>query len=166
MISISDFAFSNIELVAFDFDGVFTSNQVIVSEDGFESVICSRSDGIGLSKLKDLDIPLIIISTEKNPVVLRRAEKLEVACLNGIEDKESALKNYCSKNNILLSNTVFMGNDTNDLSVMESVGFPIAVADCHIDLQQDNFIVTQKNGGYGAVREVCDKLSSDILNQL
>ena len=66
--------FSEVEIAFFDFDGVFTDNRVIVNEQGEESVICYRSDGIGLSKLKSLNIPLYIISTEKNPVVIKRSE--------------------------------------------------------------------------------------------
>lgn len=162
MLAVEDINFSNVRLVAFDFDGVFTSNQVIISEDGKESVICSRSDGIGLSKLKDLGISLLIISSEKNPVVLHRAKKLDIQCINGVEDKRETLKDHCIQNKILLSNTVFLGNDTNDLSVMGIVGFPVVVADCHDDLYLDNFIKIKKNGGFGAVRELCDKIASDI----
>ena len=66
-----------IKAIVFDFDGVFTNNRVIVSEDGKESVICNRSDGIGLEMLRSLGIPMTIISTEKNPVVAQRATKLE-----------------------------------------------------------------------------------------
>ena len=45
-----------------------------VSEDGSESVRCSRQDGIGLSKLKALKIDLYVVSTETNPVVRKRFE--------------------------------------------------------------------------------------------
>lgn len=64
--------------IVFDFDGVFTDNSVIVSQDGTESVICSRSDGLGLSKLRALGIPCTVISTETNPVVSKRCEKLRI----------------------------------------------------------------------------------------
>ncbi|MBM4423640.1 MAG: 3-deoxy-D-manno-octulosonate 8-phosphate phosphatase, partial [Chloroflexi bacterium] len=62
-----------IRFVAFDFDGVFTDNLVYVFEDGREAVRCSRADGIGLSKLRELGIHTVIISTETNPVVSARA---------------------------------------------------------------------------------------------
>ena len=55
---------SKIRLIAFDFDGVFTDNMVYVSEDGTETVRCFRSDGIGLQKLRQLGIEMMIISTE------------------------------------------------------------------------------------------------------
>ncbi len=68
----------DIKAIVFDFDGVFTDNRVIISEDGKESVICNRSDGIGLEIIRNLEIPMKIISTEKNPVVTIRAKKLKL----------------------------------------------------------------------------------------
>jgi hypothetical protein len=64
--------------IGFDFDGVFTNNTVIVDENGKESVICNRSDGIGLSRLGTGGVKLIIISTEINPVVTARGKKLKM----------------------------------------------------------------------------------------
>jgi hypothetical protein len=65
-----------IDLVVFDFDGVFTDNRVLVSSDGMESVICDRGDGHGISRLRRLGIPLAVLSTETNPVVAARCQKL------------------------------------------------------------------------------------------
>ena len=157
--------FSKIDLVVFDFDGVFTNNKVFVSEDGVESVVCSRLDGIGLQKIRDLSIPSIIISTETNKVVLERAKKLNIDCMQAVEDKEVALKEYCSKNKFSLENTIFLGNDINDLSALNIVGNPIVVNDCHNDLLNENFFQTKKDGGNGAVREVCDKIYQDLTNE-
>ena len=70
----------DVQLVAFDFDGVFTDNRVITSQDGTESVSCWRSDGIGISRLNKIGIKTVIISTETNPVVKIRAEKLKIQC--------------------------------------------------------------------------------------
>ena len=73
--------------IFFDFDGVFTNNYVYVSEDGSESVRCSRQDGIGLSKLKALKIDLYVVSSETNPVVRKRCSKLEIETHHGVLDK-------------------------------------------------------------------------------
>ena len=154
--------FSIVDLVVFDFDGVFTNNKVFVSEDGVESVVCSRFDGIGLKKLRDLSIPNIIISSETNRVVQQRAKKMQIDCMQAIEDKEAVLKEYCSKNDFLLENVIFVGNDINDLGVLNIVGKQIVVNDCHKDLMANHFIQTQNNGGNGAVREVCDKVYQDL----
>ena len=71
-------------LVVFDFDGVFTDNRVWVSETGEESVACWRGDGIGLRRLDEVGVPYVIVSTEPNPVVARRAEKLRARCVHDV----------------------------------------------------------------------------------
>ena len=77
----------NPKYLLLDFDGVLTTNSVLVNADGQEFVICSRSDGIGLSKLKKIGITPIVISTESNLVVSKRCEKLKIACHQSIDDK-------------------------------------------------------------------------------
>ncbi|MDX2499590.1 MAG: hypothetical protein QNL14_03675, partial [Deltaproteobacteria bacterium] len=76
-----------IRLVAFDFDGVFTDNMVYVFENGTEAVRCTRADGIGLQKLRQIGIDTIILSTEANPVVSARARKLKIDCVQNCQDK-------------------------------------------------------------------------------
>ncbi|HEY9786015.1 MAG TPA: HAD hydrolase family protein [Candidatus Obscuribacterales bacterium] len=145
-----------IKLVAFDFDGVFTDNTVLVMEDGTEAVRCWRSDGIGLRKLEAIGVASIIISTEPNGVVQKRAEKLRIRCLHGVDDKLRALKEIAAEFRIELDQIAFVGNDVNDLACLEAVGLPIVVADAHEDVLPLALLRTTKRGGYGAVREVCD----------
>ena len=142
--------------VFFDFDGVFTDNSVYVSEDGKESVRCWRSDGLGLEKLRHIGFYHQIISTEKNPAVLKRAQKLKIKCVNGIQDKYGKLKEIAKSNHFDLGEIIFVGNDINDLECLRNVGVAIMVADAHPSLLSENFFVTTMHGGYGAVREVCD----------
>jgi len=60
--------FSDIQLIVYDFDGVMTDNRVMVSEDGMESVMVSRADGLGINMIKEIGMPQMILSTETNPV--------------------------------------------------------------------------------------------------
>ncbi len=145
-------------LVAFDFDGVFTDNAVYVFEDGREAVRCARADGIGLSTLRRLGIHTVIISTESNPVVSSRAEKLKTRCVQGVEDKRAALDSLLRELNLTAAETAFIGNDINDLPCLTYVGLPIVVADAHPDVVPYARHQTMTRGGYGAVREVCDLL--------
>ena len=152
--------FSQLKFVAFDFDGVFTDNRVISDQFGNESVICNRSDGIGLTKLNNLGITTLVISTEKNPVVTKRCEKLKVRCMQGVNDKKDVFENFCSKVNINLKDTAFVGNDINDLDVLNICGLPIAVLDSYPEVLKVAEFTTTNPGGFGAVREVCDIISS------
>jgi YrbI family 3-deoxy-D-manno-octulosonate 8-phosphate phosphatase len=143
-------------LIAFDFDGVFTDNMVYVFEDGREAVRCSRADGLGLSKLKRLGIHSVIISTETNPVVSARARKLSIRCVQGVEDKRTALESVLRKHNLTFEQAAFVGNDINDLPCLTAVALPIVVQDAHPDVLLYARYQTKTRGGYGAVREVCD----------
>ena len=145
-----------IRLVAFDFDGVFTDNMVYVLQDGSEAVRCNRSDGIGLQKLIKLGIQTVIISTESNPVVSARAQKLKIRCFQNCEDKRKTLKNVAGEFGISLDEVAFVGNDINDQQCLSHVGLPIVVNDAHPDVISIARYQTRNPGGYGAVREVCD----------
>ncbi len=145
-----------IRLVAFDFDGVFTDNMVYVLQDGSEAVRCNRSDGIGLQKLKKLGIETVIISTESNPVVSARAQKLKIRCFQNCEDKRKILENVAEEFDISLDEVAFVGNDINDQPCLNHVGLPIVVNDAHPDVVSIARYQTRNPGGYGAVREVCD----------
>ena len=145
-----------IRLIAFDFDGVFTDNMVLVFQDGTEAVRCFRSDGIGLQKLKKLGIESVIISTEANPVVSARANKLKIRCIQDCQDKRAALNDIARELNITWEEIAFVGNDINDLACLESVALPIVVQDAYQEVVPFALYRTQRPGGHGAVREICD----------
>ena len=156
--------FKEIKAVVFDFDGVFTNNRVIVSEDGKESVVCNRSDGIGIQMLRKLNIPMIIISSEQNFVVSMRAKKLRIPVKHGVKDKKIELKEFASSVNVKLNYICFIGNDLNDFECMESVGFPIAVADAFEEIKKVSDYTLTRNGGEGAVREFCNLIYQSYNN--
>ena len=91
---------SIIKLAIFDFDGVFTDNKVLVSENGIESVSCCRSDGIGISRIATIGIKSYVVSTEKNPVVKVRCKKLNVPVIQGVNNKLEAIKGLCKSLNV------------------------------------------------------------------
>ncbi|MGD9078067.1 MAG: HAD hydrolase family protein [Desulfobacterales bacterium] len=149
-------AIRKIRLIAFDFDGVFTDNMVYVLQDGSEAVRCSRSDGIGLQKLKRMGIEAVIISTEANPVVSARAQKLKIRCFQDCDDKRKVLESIAEELGISLGEIAFVGNDINDQPCLSNVGMPIVVYDAHKDVVSIARYKTRNPGGHGAVREVCD----------
>lgn len=146
----------DVELVAFDFDGVFTDNTVYVSQDGTEAVRCWRSDGLGLSRLRADGVHVVIVSTERNPVVTARADKLKLPCRQGVEDKAEAILDICRELGVAPSRTMFVGNDINDIPAFNAIGIPVAVADAYPEVEPHVVFRTSKPGGLGAVREVCD----------
>lgn len=153
---ISQKLLASVQLIAFDFDGVFTDNTVYVTQDGVESVRCWRSDGLGLSRLRSIGVQCFIISTEANSVVTARANKLKMPCKQGIEDKAAAILETCHELGISPEQTMFVGNDINDIPAFKSIGVPVAVADAYPEVHPHVLFCTEKPGGFGAVREICD----------
>jgi len=141
-----------------DFDGVFTDNRVFVSEDGKETVVCDRSDSLGIKTLKEKrpDIKIIVISKETNNVVKARCEKLKIKCETGIDDKLTIFKRIIDANNLKADEVAYMGNDINDLDCIQFAGIGVAVADSDPRVLAVADYITIKKGGRGAIREFID----------
>lgn len=149
----------SVSAVVLDFDGVFTDNKVLVFQDGQEAVLCDRGDGMGLSFLKELSIPVWVLSSEANSVGKRRCEKLDIPCYHNLGlDKAGTLSRLIGEENIAPEQIVYMGNDINDLACMNIVGCAVAVADAHPQVIRRADIVLKHRGGNGAIRELCDIL--------
>ena len=146
-----------VALVVFDFDGVFTDNRVLVDQDGKEAVFCSRADGLGLQALRRLGVGSLVLSTETNPVVSARAAKLGIECVQGLGDtKWATLRQILSDRGLAVDRVAYVGNDINDLDCLRHVPVSICVADAYPAALDVARYVTQRSGGLGAVREVCD----------
>jgi YrbI family 3-deoxy-D-manno-octulosonate 8-phosphate phosphatase len=149
-------------LVVFDFDGVMTDDRVWTDQDGRETVAASRSDGMGVALLRRAGIDALVISTESNPVVTARCQKLKLPVLQSVVDKAQALTAYLVEHRIDRESVVYLGNDINDLSCLDVVGCFVAVADAHARVLSQADLVLSKQGGHGAVRELCDMLITQL----
>jgi YrbI family 3-deoxy-D-manno-octulosonate 8-phosphate phosphatase len=149
----------NLELIVYDFDGVMTDNKVYVDQNGNETVQVNRGDGLGVAEIKKMGIQQIIISTEKNTVVSSRATKLGIPCLQGIENKKTALIDYCKENDIDLKNVAYVGNDINDNDVMGNVGITFCPADAHDSIKAISDHALKTKGGQGVIRELFDLIT-------
>lgn len=148
----------DVDALVTDFDGVHTDDRAFVDESGLESVSVSRSDGMGVSRLRDAGVPMLILSTEVNRVVATRAEKLRVQVMHGVEDKAAALRCWIEQSGLDAGRVAYLGNDVNDLDAMACVGWPIAVSDARPEVHEIARVVLSRTGGRGAVREVCDRI--------
>ena len=146
------------KLIVFDFDGVLTDNGVWVHEDGTESVRCDRSDGLGIAMLTEAGASVLVLSTEENAVVAARCQKLQIPAEHGVRDKGSRLSEILVERGIDPEEVVYVGNDVNDIGCLQLVGTAVAVADAHGNVAKHATIILSRNGGHGAVRELCDRL--------
>lgn len=145
-----------------DFDGVFTDNRVLVDQDGREAVLCNRSDGLGLEQLRARGLPLLVLSKERNPVVAARCAKLQLECLQAVDDKGPALVDWCERHGVDHAHVIYVGNDTNDLPCFELVGCAVAVADSHPEALAAADVVLDSGGSFGALRELTDAIATRL----
>ena len=145
-----------VRFAVFDFDGVFTDNRVWVNERGEEALAFSRSDGLGLRRLDEVGVRYLIVSMEKNPIVGARANKLEVDCVQGVDDKLSVVRSRAVDLGVTLEDTAFLGNDINDAECLRAVGVPVVPADAWPEVKPLAQWVLSRPGGDGCVREFCD----------
>jgi 3-deoxy-D-manno-octulosonate 8-phosphate phosphatase (KDO 8-P phosphatase) len=142
-----------VRFAIFDFDGVFTDNRVWVNERGEEMLAFTRSDGLGLRRLDEVGVGYLIVSTEPNPIVGARAEKLRVDCVQGVDDKLAVLRESVD---VPLESVAYVGNDVNDADCLRAVGLPVVPADAWPEVKPLARWVLSRRGGAGCVREFCD----------
>lgn len=148
-----------VRALVMDFDGVHTDNLVATDQEGRETVITSRGDGMGLSMLRAAGgVALMILSKERNPVVLRRAEKLGIEVQNAVDDKVGALQAWLAGKGLDWDDLLYVGNDVNDRAAMERAGLSACPVDSHPEILALADWVLPRPGGRGALRHLCDAL--------
>lgn len=152
---------AKVTLLVMDFDGVMTDDRVWVDAEGNEMVAANRGDGLGLERLQKLtDIQPMVISKETHPVVAARCKKLDIPLFQGIDEKPEVLEKMLRQRGVPAEEVIYIGNDLNDLPCFPLVGFSVVPANALPEMKRAADLVLQKNGGFGAVRELCDILVS------
>jgi 3-deoxy-D-manno-octulosonate 8-phosphate phosphatase (KDO 8-P phosphatase) len=149
---------TNIKLLVLDVDGVLTDGSLLIGPDGKEAFkIFDSLDGHGIKMLQSTGVTVAIITGRNSPMVQGRAKELGIHHVQmGISKKSEALKNLLDQTGVKLSECAAMGDDWPDLSVLPKVQLAVCPAQAHEEVKKIAHFVTQKKGGAGAVREVCD----------
>lgn len=148
-----------IRLAAFDVDGVFTDGRFYLSDDLVESKAFCTLDGYGVRRLLDADIAVAVISGRKSAAVAHRMKELGVSHVYlGCNDKVAVFETLAKQLSLAVEECLYTGDDLPDLPLLQRVGVAIAVANAHPDILAACDYTTTWRGGFGAVREVCDKL--------
>ena len=148
---------SEIRLVAFDVDGVFTDGRFYLSDDGVESKAFHTQDGYGIRLLLNEGIEVAVISGRQSGAVQKRMTELGVThVVLGCEDKVAALDEIVAGLGISVVECAYVGDDIPDLPLLNRVGVSIAVANAVPTLHEQCDLSTSASGGAGAVREVCE----------
>lgn len=151
-----------IELLVFDVDGCLTNGQITYSENGDEIKSFSVKDGLAISSWIRLGKKAAIITGRRSKIVERRAKELGVNYLfQGVKDKHDVLERIRKELNIGYENIAAIGDDLNDLRMLESVGRSFTPADGSEYIKRNCDVVLYNGGGEGAVREMIESVIKD-----
>lgn len=147
------------KLVLTDVDGVLTDGGMYYDQCGNELKKFNTSDSVGILCLKHLKIPIGIITGEDTEIVRKRAQKLKVDYLfMGVTNKLDIAKKLCKELSIQLKDLAYIGDDINDIPLLELAGISAAPANAPEYIKEFVNIRLNKQGGEGAFREFIEHL--------
>jgi 3-deoxy-D-manno-octulosonate 8-phosphate phosphatase (KDO 8-P phosphatase) len=148
-----------IKMLVMDVDGTLTDGAMYYGHEGEVMKRFSTRDGMGLQLLANAGIERAIITSEQSPIVTARAKKLGITnVILGSRNKPESLNQLMAATSIARNEIAFIGDDINDIHVMQSVGLSACVGDASEQVQQVAHYICTCAGGHGAVREFCEFL--------
>ncbi len=150
---------SRIKLLVLDVDGTLTDGGVYIDANGVQSKKFNIRDGMGITLLHEKGLPVGILSHSRSKSILEeRARMLGIERVySGKESKLVVLSRWMLELNLTFEQVAYIGDDVNDLEVLEKVGFSACPHDAHFSLVKIVDVVLQRNGGQGCVREFIDR---------
>lgn len=148
-----------IKLAIFDVDGVLTDGSLFFGDDGQEYKAFNSLDGHGLKMLRRSGVALAIITGRNSQVVVHRALNLGIEHVyQGAEDKLITYQQVLKDLAMDAEHTAYMGDDVVDLPVLKRCGLAICVPQSVDLVRRHVHYVTERSGGRGAAREVCEMI--------
>ena len=148
---------ANIRMLVLDVDGVLTDGKLYFDHAGNEMKAFNSRDGLGMKALQRCGIEIAVISGRKSDAVARRMAQLDIKHIyEGREDKLNAFLHLLEVTGLDAQQICFAGDDWIDLPVLMRVGLAVSVADAEDRVKQQVHWITKRNGGDGAVREICN----------
>jgi len=150
-----------VQLLTLDVDGVLTDGSLYYAEDGTQLRKFNVKDGMGIKLAMAAGVRVALITASTTPAIRIRGEQLGVGhVFLGALDKLATVDTLCRELGIGLDAVAHIGDDLNDLPVLQAVGCPMTVADAVREVRDAVLFVSGRGGGEGAVREICDILAA------
>ena len=147
----------NIELVITDVDGVLTDGGMYYTAQGDSMKKFHTRDGMGVTLLRKHNIPTIIITKEKSPMMQNWAKKMKIKKIyDDVKIKENLLDEITRTFNVKFNEIAYIGDDVNDINLMKLVGFSVSPKDGIFQATKIADYVCKCNGGEGVLRETVD----------
>ena len=148
---------SKIKLLVFDVDGVMTDGSITYDENGIEYKTFNAKDGHGLAKMVRNGLMTAVITGRRNGTVDRRAVDLRFTeVYQGVKNKLPILEAIMQKYELSFDEVSYMGDDEPDIEILKKVAIAACPADAVKKVQEVCNFISSKDGGKGAVRELCD----------
>ena len=146
-----------IRLLLLDVDGVLTDGSVVYAQSGSELKSFNTKDGFGIRLLQEAGVEVGLITARSSEAVQRRAQDLKLAHVyQGVRNKIDIFARILAEQQLVAKEVAYMGDDWLDLPLLSRVGLAVTVADAVAEVKAVVHYVTRREGGRGAVREVCD----------
>ena len=147
------------KLLVLDVDGVLTDGGLWYDPNGQLTKRFDVRDGLGIRLLQQAGLQIALLSGGQGGATEVRARQLGIQhCLVGIKDKVHALNTLQTDLTISPAETVFVGDDLNDLTVRPVVALLLAPADACASVRRGADLVLSRRGGHGAVRELAERI--------
>lgn len=147
------------KLIVSDIDGVWTDGSFYYSKEGDSLRRFTTKDSYGVRLCQLMQLPIAIFSTEENPMVEKRMEKLHIKHVKlGVRNKLKSLTRFCEQRNLSLSEVAFVGDDMNDFHLLGNVGLFACPADANTRIRNEADVILTVKGGEGAFREFVEYL--------
>jgi len=148
-----------IRVVFFDVDGVMTDGGLYLSEHGETLKRFNSLDGHGIKMLQRAGITPAVITGRDSEALRVRLKALGIQHVHfGTEDKRPAAEITLKALGLEWQQAAAMGDDWPDLPVLTRCAFACAPPGAQAEVLAQADYVTQKRGGHGAARELCDLL--------
>lgn len=150
---------AKIRLLALDVDGVMTDGSIIIGQEGELCKHFDARDGMGISLALRHGIQVALITGRHSEIVLHRAMELGISSVyENVIYKGKTLEQASKELDVPLEKTAFMGDDLNDLPAFGRAAVTFAPADAAPEVRQRAMLVSDHNGGRGAVRDVIERI--------
>ena len=150
---------NNIEFLILDVDGVLTDGGLWYSNTGDISKRFDVKDGLGINLIQELGIEIVLISGGEGPSTEKRASQLGIEnCFFDVKDKYQKLKDFQKDNDISIAKCAYVGDDINDIVVRPLVSLLFTPLNASDSLKSISDFRLQNPGGYGAVRELAERI--------
>jgi 3-deoxy-D-manno-octulosonate 8-phosphate phosphatase (KDO 8-P phosphatase) len=146
-----------LRLLVLDVDGTLTDGRLYYGPQGEAMKVFDVRDGHALRMLPLLGIKTAVLTGRRADLAMQRCKELGIEYAIGhSRDKAAGIAELCKNAGVALSETAFMGDDTNDLPAMRIAAFSAAPRDAAAEVVKEVHWVSNKDGGRGAVRELCE----------